>query len=172
MANNRYLYLIKQLHNLNIYDGVVVDCGCGDGNGSKLLIENGFDDIHSFDISDEAISRCRDNGVKAQKGNITKMPLDDNFADIFICSETLEHLNTKESSVAIMKIKRICKQDGCICITVSENKEQCLKGAGHKQYFTKQDLLDHFFPLEVAFEGVFCKKPGKCNLVLIFINDK
>ncbi len=172
MANNRYLYLIKQLHDLNVYDGTVVDCGCGEGNGSNILVDNGFDDVHSFDISDEALSICRKDGINAKKGDITKLPLKDNFADIFICSETLEHLSRKKSNMAAMEIKRICKQDGCICITVPENEKKCMDGSGHKQYLSKVDLLDHFFPLELVFEGFFCKKPDRCNLVLIFINEK
>lgn len=172
MANNRYLYLIEQLHNLNIYDGVVVDCGCGDGNGSEILMENGFDDVNSFDISFKVLSICREKGVNVKKGDVTKLPLEDDFADVFICSETLEHLSRKKSNVAAMEIKRVCKQDGCICVTVPEDKEKCMKGKNHKQFLSKQDLLDHFFPLELVFEGIFCKKPGRCNLVLMFINEK
>jgi len=172
MANSRYLYLINQLHDLNIYDGVVIDCGCGEGNGSNLLLENGFKNVYSFDISEEAIIACKKIGIETKKADITKMPLRDDIADIFICSETLEHLTRQNSRLAAAEIKRVCKRDGCICVTVPENKEMCLKGKGHKQYLSKQDLLDHFFPLEIAFEGIFCKKPGKCNLVLIFINDK
>lgn len=169
MANKRYIYLINNLHKLNIHDGVVIDCGCGEGIGSKYLINNGFK-VHSFDLSDDAIDKCRKNGVDAKKEDITNLLIEDNFADIFICSETLEHLDRGQSSMAVIEIKRVCKKDGIICITVPENKNICLEGNGHKQYLSRDDLVSCFFELEIIFEGIFCKKMGRCNRVIFFKN--
>ena len=172
MANNRYLYIIEQLKILNVPDGVVVDCGCGEGVGSYFLKENGFSNVYSFDISSKMIDKCKDYGVEAKYGDITNLSLNDDFADIFICSETLEHLTIDELISAINNIKRICKNNGYICITVPENERQCLSSKLHKQFLSKSCLINNFKGLEIAFDGIFCKKPNRCNLVMIFRNKK
>ena len=65
MANKRYIYLIDKLKDLGVKDGIVVDCGCGEGIGSKYLIDNGFN-VYSFDVSGEALYKCKEIGVDAQ----------------------------------------------------------------------------------------------------------
>ena len=94
----------------------------------------------------------------------------DNFADIFICSETLEHLTRDQSLMASEEIQRVCKEGGVICITVPEDKNKCMLGKGHKQYLSSSDIVFHFSSLEILFEGVYCKKKGKCNRVMFFRN--
>jgi ubiquinone/menaquinone biosynthesis C-methylase UbiE len=172
MSNNRYLYIIEQLKTLNVFNGVVVDCGCGEGVGSYFLKENGFSNVHSFDISSKMIDKCKDYGVEAQYGDITNLSLNDDFADIFICSETLEHINIVETHRATNEIKRICKNNGYICITVPENENQCFSSKSHKQFLSKSCLIENFKGLEIVFDGIFCKKPNRCNLVMIFKNKK
>ena len=172
MANNRYLYIIEQLKILSVHDGVVVDCGCGGGMGSYLLKKNGFSNVYSFDISQKMIDRCRDYGIEARYGDITNLSLNDDFANIFICSETLEHITTDKSIGAINEIKRICKNNGYICITTPANERQCLSVKRHKQFLSRFCLIEYFSGLEVIFDGIFCKKPNRCNLVMIFKNRK
>ncbi len=169
MANKRYIYLIDKLRDLGVSDGEVVDSGCGEGAGSKYLIDSGFN-VYSFDASSEVINKCEEIGVNAKIGDITNFLLPDNFADIFICSETLEHLTRDQSLMASEEIQRVCKEGGVICITVPEDKNKCMLGKGHKQYLSSSDIVFHFSSLEILFEGVYCKKKGKCNRVMFFRN--
>lgn len=165
--NNRYLYIIKQLQIVGAKEGIVVDCGCGEGVGSKFLYKEGYD-VHSFDISDKNIEICRNKKINALYGDIRKIPLPNEFCDIFICSETLEHLSRKDSLKAAEEIIRVCKNGGYICVTVPLDKKVCLRGKYHKQFLSKQDLLEHFDNIDIIFEGIFCKKKNRCNLILIF----
>ena len=167
MANKRYVYLIDKLRDLGIKSGRVVDCGCGEGIGSKYLINGGFD-VYSFDVSEAVLHKCKEIGVDAKIGDITSLSLSDNFADVFICSETLEHLTINQSLIASKEIQRVCKKGGVICITVPEDEKKCMRGRGHKQYLSSSDLVFHFSSLEIIFEGVYCKKEGKCNRVIFF----
>lgn len=167
MANKRYIYLINGLKKLGIKDGKVVDCGCGEGHGSRYLIDSGFD-VYPIDMSEDIINKCKEVGVDAKIGDITRLFLSDNFADVFICSETLEHLTRDQSMRASKEIRRVCKEDGVICVTVPEDKKKCLRGRKHKQYLSRNDLISHFSLMKIIFEGIYCKKEGKCNRVMFF----
>ena len=172
MANTRYLYLIEKLREIGVPDGcTVIDCGCGEGVGSAYLKEHGYD-THSFDVSRDVFPLCRENGVEAQYGDITRLKdLLRGYTDVFICSETLEHLDKEDSIKASSEIRRTCKKGGYICITVPEDKEICLKNKKHKQYLSYQDILSLFPTCKPVFKGVYCKKPGRCNLVVILKNE-
>jgi len=142
MANNIYNDLINCLYDLNIYEGVVINFG---DLGNDVLIENGFDDI-----------------LKSSDENITKLSFKENSVDIIICHEILENLRRKKSGRAAMEMKRVCKQDGCICVVVPAKKEN-----NNEQHLLRDDMLDHFFPLDIASEKLCSDK-----LILIFINEK
>ncbi len=142
MVDGIYNYVVDCLHNLNIYDGDIVNLS--DSNRNDILSERGFDNILKF------------------KNNNTKLSFKDSSVDIIICLGVLENLNRKKSGILAMEIKRVCQQDGCIVIIVPKKKEK-----DNIQYLSSDDILDHFFPLDIAFDGSF-----NDNLILMFINEK
>lgn len=170
MGNKRYKYLFKKLlENGVAKDDVIVDCACGDGFGTNILINNGWNNIMAYDISYKNVSKANRRGVKASQADICYMPCDNNIADVFICSETLEHiLSGKNTTRAVEEIKRVCKDNGLICITVPEDEEICLKNKKHQQYLSLKMIEGLFEEWEVIFKGKWCKKPGRCNNVVFF----
>jgi len=167
--NKRYNYILEALEKfiLKFEDPYIVDCACGDGTNSKVVRDEGHRMI-GFDISKKTVSKAKNNGMDAIVASILNLPLDDEVADIFICSETLEHLNNEETISAVKEIKRIVKTNGFVVITVPENKKLCLANPLHRQYLSKIDVISLFDDFENVFQGIFCKKPNRCNTVLIF----
>ncbi len=174
--HKRYDYMIKLIsQQIDLEDKTVVDCGCGEGDGTKMLAKV-FGEVIGIDIDNECIRTAKKHVKNANfdLGSITKMKLEDNVADVFICSETLEHLKKAESKCAAQEIYRTCKAGAYICITVPENKKECLKKKGHKQFLSIKTLQTHFPTCELVSKSVFIKSPsrkGRGNLVALFRKD-
>ena len=124
--------------------------------------------VIGYDISKELINSAIHKGVEASEANICDLPCKDGLADVFVCSETLEHLGNIELEQAVGEIKRSTKKDGIICITVPSDKTLCLKNKSHKQYLSAKDLKRCFNNCDVLLLGQFCKKQDKCNTVIFF----
>ena len=166
--NKRYQYILENLIENNMWKGTtIVDCACGDGHGAEYLQLAGIS-VMGYDLDEDLIAKTKARGVGAQVANICDIPCNDNMADIFVCSETLEHLNKEESLRAVSEIKRVTTENGVICITVPADKKICMKNKLHKQFLSKSRLRDLFHEYEVVFDGKFCKKPGRCNTVMFF----
>lgn len=166
--NKRYEYILKHLLKLRVKPGsTIIDCACGDGYGSDILNKSNMK-VVGYDISEELVCTAISRNVEADVADICDLPCDDNFADVFVCSETLEHLNHKELKQAVSEIKRTTKKNGIICITVPSDPVLCLKNKNHKQYLSLKNLEDAFKDCSFLLHGQFCKKPGKCNTVVFF----
>jgi len=166
--NKRYAYILKHLLRLRVKSGsIIIDCACGDGYGAGIL--NSADmKVVGYDISEELVCIAIDRGVEADISNICNLPCRDGLADVFVCSETLEHLDSKELKQAVSEIKRTTKKNGIICITVPSDPKLCMRNKNHKQYLSRKKLEDIFSDFQMLSYGEFCKKPGKCNTVIFF----
>ncbi|MHA1469627.1 MAG: class I SAM-dependent methyltransferase [Candidatus Asgardarchaeia archaeon] len=169
--NKRYEYILKHLLRYGVNAGSkVIDCACGDGYGSHILSSADLD-VTGYDISKGCVSAAVERGVTAAISSICDLPCDDCYADVFICSETLEHLDDKDILKAVDEIRRVVKINGIICITVPENKKLCLRNKHHKQYIPIEQLRHLFRYDNLIFCGKFCKTPSKCNIVMLFRKD-
>jgi ubiquinone/menaquinone biosynthesis C-methylase UbiE len=110
----------------------VLDFGCGRG---ELALNIALSDIESYaiDISDDAIYLAKDiknywiKSNPQMKLNISKFngknfEFEDNFFDLVILSDIIEHLDNDEINKYLTEIKRILKQGGHIIIHTSPNK--------------------------------------------------
>lgn len=168
LRNKRYSYILKHLNMLRVRPGsTVIDCACGDGYGSDILNSSDLNVI-GFDISEELVCAAIERGIEADVADICNLPCKDSTADVFVCSETLEHLTKPELQDAVSEIKRTTKKNGIICITVPSDPKLCLQNKNHKQYLSCKDLESLFNDCGLLFRGEFCKKPGRCNTVAFF----
>lgn len=171
----RYQFIIEKLKEIGYHDNCfVVDCACGQGHGSLLLQNVGFK-VKGFDVSPKVISKYAvPLGIDAEHANIRKLPLDNDSVDIFVCSETLEHLKKKNVLEATNEIKRVCKDDALICITVPLYVIS-LRTERHKQYITINEIIEWFREFDIVFYGACnlgnCMKP-KGSLVVILRKSK
>jgi len=171
--HRRYDYLIRELEkHISLHDKIVVDCGCGDGDGTVHFARQNCKTI-GLDLDKKRINIAKAAFPKLdfRVRSLLKTGLPDEYADVFICSETMEHLSRSQSLDAASEISRVCKPNSYVCITVPENKKICLEKKGHKQYLSVKSLTRHFKDWEVVINTIFFKNPKnkkRGNRVMIF----
>lgn len=73
-----------------------LDAGCGIGNNLSTLLRF-FDNIIACDISQEALNyakkRFKNSKINFIRADIKNLPFKENFFDIVICTEVLEHID-------------------------------------------------------------------------------
>ncbi|PIP89524.1 MAG: hypothetical protein COW01_03600 [Bdellovibrionales bacterium CG12_big_fil_rev_8_21_14_0_65_38_15] len=118
----------------------VLDLGCGKGRYLKNLCKE-YPELNYYgvDLSEKVMSYIADDVVKKQ-GSITEVPYADNFFDIVVCNEALEHaMNVKG---AIAEIHRVLKIDGKVII-IDKNKRffRKMKILKWEQWFSSKDMI-------------------------------
>ncbi|MFS0863294.1 class I SAM-dependent methyltransferase [Fredinandcohnia sp. 179-A 10B2 NHS] len=95
----------------------VLDAGCGDGFGSYLLYERGFE-VVGIDISTEMIekanSRHQDEKLSFKQGDLTKLPFLDEFFAGAMAINSLEWI--EKPLDALNEIRRVTKSGGIFCV--------------------------------------------------------
>ncbi len=145
----RLNFLIKQC-GVNMK---ILNIGVGNGIFEKIALSNNID-IYTLDPNEKAIFNIQKKlGMqKAKVGYSQDIPFEDDFFDMVIMSEVLEHLDDSILIATISEVNRILKQDGKFIGTVPYNEnlsEQlviCPKCGeqfhrwGHIQSFGKENL--------------------------------
>lgn len=103
-----------------VQDLVVVDCACGTGLGTEVYLKAGASKIYAFDMDPGAVvqtrHRCSSTRAEVAVGDIVLLPLDAESVDIFVCLETIEHV--QHDRAAIEEVFRVLKPGGLfICST-------------------------------------------------------
>ncbi len=98
----------------------VVDCACGAGIGSILFAASGASEVCAIDASLEAVAEAEKantrSNLKITLADAIHTGLPDNYADVFISLETIEHL--KQDEAFVEEIFRVLKPGGVlICST-------------------------------------------------------
>ena len=96
--------------------GKLLDVGCSDGRISKLFMGKGYA-VYGVDISEKALKKATERGIKVLKADITKkLPYDDAEFDVVFCGEVLEHV--LDPMFLLKEIHRILKIRGIFIFTV------------------------------------------------------
>lgn len=129
----------------------VLDLGCGAGNNSKFLAENGFS-VYGVDVSATAIKVCKKRFKewklegKFIKCEFSKLPFKNNFFDLIIDRESLYANHLSVIKKAVKEIYRVLKNDGKLL--------SCMYGVFHPEIkFGKEVSKNTFrnFPKESIF---------------------
>lgn len=123
---NKYPFDEVVSHSLNLFPQKekrkiikVLDLGCGGGNNTKFLNEEGFD-VYGIDFSSESIKltkkklsnkRQRDKIIRSSFKNI---PFKNNFFDFIIDRQSLGHNQLKDIEVYVNEIFRVTKKGGIL----------------------------------------------------------
>ncbi|MFX0211802.1 MAG: class I SAM-dependent methyltransferase [Candidatus Hodarchaeota archaeon] len=113
-----FLYEFLRQCNLTTLEREVLDCGAG-GRYPPLSIfyESGYK-THGIDISEEAIvlanSFCKKHEIELNiiKGDIRKIPYDDETIPFVYSFNTIMHLNKKDTAIAMSEIERVLRTNG------------------------------------------------------------
>ena len=88
----------------------ILDAGCGIGNLSKRLLENGFKDIIALDIENELKIK-----IPFIEADLNKKLVFEEKFDVIICQEVIEHLENPRH--LLREFKKILRKEGIIIIT-------------------------------------------------------
>ncbi|MEA2112504.1 MAG: class I SAM-dependent methyltransferase [Patescibacteria group bacterium] len=136
----------------------ILDIGCADGYLGSKFKEKEANKVVGIDISENQIKEARKKLDEAISLDVQeeKIPFDDNYFDIVLITEVIEHLfNPKK---VIKKIKRVLNDDGFAVITtpnflVFSNRFKMFFGKfdytetgvfdkGHVHFFSHSSLLN------------------------------
>lgn len=93
----------------------ILDIGCGTGELSSNFVFNNR--VYGIDNIYRNVRQAQAKGIRAVKGNIErKIPFRDDFFDIIICTEVLEHLQKPDR--VMKEMRRMLAPHGIIYITV------------------------------------------------------
>jgi len=96
----------------------LLDVGCGDGVLSYLFSKEGAK-VYGIDYSDIAIEFARQKtknmGIDFRQGSAYELPYEDNFFDIVVSSDVIEHL--EDVTEYLFEINRVVKMGGVVVIS-------------------------------------------------------
>lgn len=128
----------------------VVDCACGNGVGTRVFIQRGPLVIHGFDLDEEAIQYASKhfgkNNVLFKKTSALPLPLPEGSIDVFICLETLEHI--EDDSEFVSEISRVLKPEGLLILS-TPNRLITNPGLGFTQKPWNHFHVREYSPLEL-----------------------
>jgi ubiquinone/menaquinone biosynthesis C-methylase UbiE len=109
--------LFKVVQNLSPYSKVL-DVGAGTG-GLLQIIEQANPKLETFGLDIGTPPTFMSKGIFL-RGNIIRLPFQDNSFDLITCSHVIEHLT--DTFTAIAELKRICKPEGYIYIETPSHR--------------------------------------------------
>jgi len=147
---NRLNFLINNCRENNVK---VLNIGIGNATLENIALNKNID-IYTLDPSEKAILNIQERlgEGRAKVGYSQKIPFEDNFFDVVIMSEVLEHLEDNTLLATIEDVYRVLKKDGKFIGTVpyAENLVEqlviCPKCGeqfhrwGHVQSFNEKSL--------------------------------
>jgi len=92
---------------------VVLDAACGTYHPLKFALSE-ICQTYACDIDDAEIN----DKIIFTKCNVSSLPYQDGMFDKVFCISSLEHMDLKTISAAILEFKRVLKQDGKLIITI------------------------------------------------------
>lgn len=97
----------------------VLDVGCGNGGILRGLQARGFTNLHGLEISNYAVNRLEQEGIRMRRGVLPAIDLPDQTFDVVIASQVLEHLVRR--SLFLREILRVLKPGGSALIFVPDD---------------------------------------------------
>lgn len=96
----------------------VLDVGCGDGFLALQLKKN-FKEVYGVDVNEIDLAIARRINPKKQvhfiKASATNLPFKNEFFDVVICTDVIEHI--KEDEKVVSEVRRVLKKNGTLIIT-------------------------------------------------------
>lgn len=99
----------------------ILDAGCGTGGMIDYLISNGFSNIEGFDLSEVAVSFCKNKGYRVVVGDIkeTESVMSSNKYDVIISNDTLYFFSDLDVQKRIISgFYNVLKKNGIIIMNL------------------------------------------------------
>jgi len=129
----------------NIESGKLLDIGLGCGFFEKIIKkEKPKINLYGIDISKSAIKKIKQNSIGVFKiGSVLEIPFKQNFFDVVIALEVLEHIPATEIFSVYKEIKRVLKKKGklILSIPVYENCSIKKNPSRHMRAYTPEIII-------------------------------
>ena len=104
----------------NIAGKKILEIGCGEGSLLELISKN--NEVYGVDISSSGVEKTKKKGIPCHLADASneRLPYEDNFFDIVISLETIEHVENPHRMV--WEIKRILKDQGTFLVSIPGSK--------------------------------------------------
>lgn len=133
---HRYNEVLKHLTG----NEIVLDIACGSGFGTHLLSENTKNIVIGGDLSEEAINLCNSNwsnkNLFFQLIDGTQLPFQDNYFDVIVSFETIEH--TTKFDLMLNELKRVLKPNGKLFLSTPNRIVNSPKGIITNPFHTQE----------------------------------
>jgi 2-polyprenyl-3-methyl-5-hydroxy-6-metoxy-1,4-benzoquinol methylase len=111
--------LQKIVDELPLQEGLnVLDAGCGEGHLiQRMQVKRPGNQYFGVDIVENALQRCRKRAPFAtlERADLDRLPYDDGFFDVVVCTEVLEHVY--EYSKVMGELTRTLRPGGLLILT-------------------------------------------------------
>jgi SAM-dependent methyltransferase len=106
--------LLKEFASINIDKGPVADFGCGPGQTTKFLYDNGIKNVTGIDISPAMIGVARRlyPEIKFETGDILNVTYDSNYFGSGLAFYAIVHFTYDQIKTAFYEINRVLKSGG------------------------------------------------------------
>lgn len=93
----------------------ILDVGCG--TGANLMMLSQYGDAEGVDISEDALSFCRERGLQnVRLGAAEKLPYEDETFDLVTALDVVEHLD--DDVAGLSEMRRVLRPDGRLLLFV------------------------------------------------------
>lgn len=140
-----------------VYNKVVLDIACGTGFGTKILALAQAEKVVAIDIDEEAIKKAKKENfcenIVYKRGNAEKLEEKDNFFDIIVSFETIEHLKNHDKYLS--QLKRVAKDEGLVLISTPNKEVFGQKNPFHFKEFGQdefREILGKYFKFVLLLE--------------------
>lgn len=109
-------FFFKELRNKK-----VLDVGCGEGTLLEMLREKN-NEVFGVDASESGIAQCQPKKLNCRLVDLSHhcLPFNDDYFDVVICLETMEHLENPYH--CLEEIKRVLKKEGNFLVSIPNSK--------------------------------------------------
>jgi SAM-dependent methyltransferase len=153
---------------------VVIDCGSGEGNGSRAIAAGQPRLLVAVDRSVLAVSLARGRRIEAIAGEAERLGIRDRSASIVVALEVIEHMENPEEF--LREAARILRTDGIlICSTpnrIVRNPGLPFSGRPLNPWHLREWTPDEFQALLSGAFGeieLFGQQPQSCGITRFFL---
>ncbi len=142
----------------------ILDVGCACGNLLFYLREKGFENLYGIDYNKKLIENIDFKDIKVTEGDAQKTDFEENFFDVIVSSDSLEHM---DDDLAVLKeMKRILNKDGILIVFVPAFNFLWSYHDVINQHKRRYNLRDLYKKVETA--GFYVKKISYWNFFMFF----
>jgi len=132
----------------------LLDIGCSFGAGLGYFEKLGKE-IYGIDVSEVAINGARKKGFNCEIGSVTNLPYPDNFVDIIISTDVIEHVKPEDQEFAFKEMFRVSKKYIAHNISSTPEGNKYPLGPLHLTNWNQNRWIDFIDELKLDWEIIY-----------------